>query len=72
MWASPKRQISQDVSDTPPPPLQHKWQGHTKAAVSLKVINHLGPECLLLSASTDCTAKLWTINGDLIGVFDQV
>jgi len=27
---------------------------------------------LLLSASEDCTARLWTLNGQFIGMFGQV
>lgn len=54
------------------PPLKHRWQGHGKSVVSLQIIDHFKQGQYILSASTDCTAKLWTLEGVLVGMFGQV
>lgn len=65
-----KRQASlEEQQDCPPQ--QRRWQAHTKTVVSLQVVDN-SKEKFILSASTDCTAKLWTIYGEIVGVFGQV
>ncbi|XP_028395533.1 WD repeat-containing protein on Y chromosome-like [Dendronephthya gigantea] len=53
------------------PPRQFRWRAHTQSIVSLQVVSQFQQDHFILSASTDCTAKLWTINGVPIGMFDQ-
>ena len=54
------------------PPLQCRWQAHAKSVVSLQVVENLRQGKFILSASADCTAKLWTVAGDLVGMFARV
>ena len=54
------------------PPRQSRWQGHTMSVVSLQVVDHFQRRKYILSASIDCTAKLWTVDGVPVGMFSQV
>lgn len=46
------------------------WSGHTNAIVSLDCVEY-NDATYLLSASTDSTAKLWTLEGLSVGTFGQ-
>ena len=48
------------------PPLVSSWRAHDFAVVSVEIVNHPLRQ-LILTASTDATAKLWTTDGSLIG-----
>lgn len=65
------RQTSSDVEQECPP-RQSCWQAHAKSVVGLQVINRVQRSKYILSASSDCTAKLWTSDRVLVGVFGQV
>ncbi|EDO44327.1 predicted protein [Nematostella vectensis] len=59
-----------DNTITQPPPLLKQFQPHTD------IINHIGlltrnERLLVLTASSDCSAALWDIEGRQIGVFGQ-
>ncbi|XP_048581905.1 WD repeat-containing protein 49 isoform X2 [Nematostella vectensis] len=59
-----------DKTITQPPPLLKQFQPHTD------IINHIGlltrnERLLVLTASSDCSAALWDIEGRQIGVFGQ-
>ncbi len=48
-----------------------RWRAHTSEVLSIEYVPHdLQP--LVLSASADCTVKLWTMQGQYIGMFGQV
>lgn len=56
------------VTEKPPSPYQ--WKAHDRAIVSVSYINHeLQP--MLVTASTDKTSRLWTLEGRLVGTFGQ-
>ena len=44
------------------------WKAHLRAVVQLEYLK--GVEGIV-SASTDCTVRLWTLSGEQIGVFGQ-
>ncbi|XP_065898350.1 cilia- and flagella-associated protein 337-like isoform X2 [Dysidea avara] len=46
------------------------WHAHVAEVVSIECIPH-EYSTLVLTASADCTARLWTINGNYIGTFGQ-
>lgn len=54
------------------PRLLNRYRAHTKTIVSIQYIVHgeLNKE-MLLTASKDCTVRLWTIKGIYIGIFGQ-
>ncbi|KAK3593630.1 hypothetical protein CHS0354_025521 [Potamilus streckersoni] len=53
------------------PPLEASWKAHDSAIVSLEYVQHPTGE-FILSASTDKTARLWTLKeGEFIGTFGQ-
>ena len=48
-----------------------RWKAHAGELLSVEYVPHeLQP--LVLSASADCTVRLWTIQGHYIGTFGQV
>ena len=63
----------------PPPPLQDgvapdpivRWKAHAGEILSIEYVPH-DEQPLLLSASGDCTVRLWTFQGQYIGTFGQV
>ena len=67
-----KRQVSSGEQQDSPPPAKHRWQAHGKSVISLQVIDYFKQGQYILSASTDCTAKLWTLEGVVVGMFGQV
>ncbi|XP_043849564.1 WD repeat-containing protein 49-like [Dromiciops gliroides] len=44
------------------------WRAHVNAITSLELIEK---EKVLLSSSTDCTVRLWSMDGEYIGTFGQ-
>ena len=48
------------------PPLLASWRAHDSAVVSLEIVEHPVRK-LILTASTDTTAKVWTTDGSIIG-----
>ncbi|XP_063446060.1 WD repeat-containing protein on Y chromosome-like isoform X2 [Mytilus trossulus] len=53
-----------------PPPLLGQWKAHDSPIVSIEYILHESGE-YLVTASTDKTARLWTIEGHYVGTFGQ-
>jgi hypothetical protein len=53
-------------------PQQSRWQAHAKNVLSLQVVDSFQQGEYILSASPDCAAKLWSIDGVLMGIFGQV
>ncbi|KAI4873765.1 hypothetical protein NFI96_010621 [Prochilodus magdalenae] len=51
-----------------PPPLLSSWRGHLKSIVCVEYVERFR---LLVTASHDCTVRLWTIAGSYIGTFGQ-
>ena len=47
------------------------WRAHVSEVVSIEHIPY-DDGGLVLTASADCTARLWTITGNYIGTFGQV
>jgi WD40 repeat protein len=63
--------ISPIQFDTSAPPLAHSWQAHLSPIVFCEWMDYKGNGDFILTASTDHTARLWTINGQQIGIFGQ-
>lgn len=53
------------------PPLIHSWQGHLSPIIFCEWIDYKGNEEFILTGATDHTARLWTMNGEEIGIFGQ-
>ncbi|XP_066529067.1 WD repeat-containing protein on Y chromosome-like isoform X2 [Hoplias malabaricus] len=51
-----------------PPRVLSSWRGHLKTIVSVEYVERFR---LLVTASTDCTVRLWTLAGSYIGTFGQ-
>nr|XP_026696669.1 WD repeat-containing protein on Y chromosome isoform X2 [Ciona intestinalis] len=51
-----------------PPPLIWSLRGHTKAVTSIVYIEE---KELIGTGSTDCSVRLWTVNGRYLGTFGQ-
>jgi len=47
------------------------WKAHDTAVVSVELIDHDAGQ-YVVTASTDKTARLWTVEGHFIGTFGQV
>ena len=47
------------------------WRAHVAEVVSIEYIPY-DDSALVLTASADCTTRLWTITGNYIGTFGQV
>ncbi|XP_072043758.1 LOW QUALITY PROTEIN: cilia- and flagella-associated protein 337-like [Amphiura filiformis] len=52
------------------PPLRHQWKAHDLAVVSIEFIYQTFG-LFVLTASTDWTARLWTLEGHFVGTFGQ-
>ena len=50
------------------PPILNSFQGHLKPITSVDYVND---KKLIISASTDCSIRLWTIYGNFVGIFGQ-
>ena len=48
-----------------------RWRAHAGEVLSIEYVSH-ETQPLVLSASGDCTVRLWTLNGQYIGTFGQV
>ena len=57
--------------DVSPPPLVHSWQAHRLPITFCQWTDYNGYGNFLFTASTDYTARLWTIHGEEIGIFGQ-
>ena len=53
------------------PTLEFDWVAHEAAIVSIEYVEH-EHGTFVLSASTDQTAKLWSLQGQCVGTFGQV
>ncbi|XP_022524525.2 WD repeat-containing protein on Y chromosome isoform X1 [Astyanax mexicanus] len=51
-----------------PPPTVNFWRAHISSITGLHLIES---EQVLLTSSTDCTVRLWSITGEFIGTFGQ-
>ena len=51
---------------------QSSWRAHVAEVVSVEYIPACDDHALILTASVDCTARLWTVTGNYIGTFGQV
>ncbi|XP_069131359.1 LOW QUALITY PROTEIN: cilia- and flagella-associated protein 337-like [Argopecten irradians] len=51
-----------------PPTLIHSWRGHVDSVLSLEMVEK---NKVILTASMDCTVRMWTFNGDYIGTYGQ-
>jgi WD40 repeat protein len=63
--------ISPVQFDSKTPPLVHSWQAHISPIIFCEWTDYKGHGDFILSASTDHTARLWTIKGEEIGIFGQ-
>nr|XP_026689544.1 WD repeat-containing protein on Y chromosome isoform X2 [Ciona intestinalis] len=61
---------SESEPETIFPPILYKWKAHDSAIVSVDFIEHEFNK-MLVTASTDKTARLWTLEGRFIGTFGQ-
>jgi len=57
--------------DSKTPPLVHSWQAHVSPIIFCEWTDYKGDGDFILTASTDHTARLWTIKGEEIGIFGQ-
>lgn len=48
-----------------PPPLKLAWRAHTLSIVTIDTAEECG---VVVTASTDCTVRLWTMKGCYIGM----
>lgn len=62
--------LSNSQEDNSRPPLIKSWKAHDATVVSVEYINHSCGQ-FILTASTDFTARLWTIEGHFVGTFGQ-
>ncbi len=63
--------ISPVLFDSKTPPLVHSWQAHISPIIFCEWTNYKEHGSFILTASTDHTARLWTIKGEEIGIFGQ-
>jgi len=63
--------ISPVQFDSSAPLLVHSWQAHLSPIVSCEWADYKGSGDFVLTGSTDHTTRLWTINGEQIGIFGQ-
>ncbi|CAF1133494.1 unnamed protein product, partial [Didymodactylos carnosus] len=66
--SKPEQATSEIIRDKPP--LLCKFKAHHAAIISCEWIDYRGSEYLITS-STDHTARVWTMNGEEIGIFGQ-
>lgn len=57
-------------STTEKPEICCRWKAHETAIVKVEFIEHENIS-LIVTASTDKTARLWTLEGGLVGTFGQ-
>lgn len=71
MWSTTQRAGNTDDNPEGKPPQIATWHAHQGTVVSVEYLPR-DQGALLLSASEDCTARLWTLDGQYIGMFGQV
>lgn len=57
--------------ESSPPPLVASWQAHLSPIIFCEWTDHKGSVSFILTGSTDHTTRLWTMNGEQIGIFGQ-
>ena len=57
-------QTTPTVNKTPPP-LKLSWRSHLLSIVSIDTAEEMG---VVITASTDCTVRLWSVKGLYIGM----
>ncbi|CAF4611135.1 unnamed protein product [Rotaria sp. Silwood1] len=57
--------------DSTAPPLVRFWQAHLSPIIFCEWTDYKGSGDFILTSSTDHTARLWTINGEELGIFGQ-
>lgn len=53
------------------PPLVNSWQAHLASIIYCEWIDYKGNGQFLLTGSADHTTRLWTMDGEQIGIFGQ-
>lgn len=71
VWSRTQGAASTDENPEGKPPILCSWHAHQGPVVTVEYLAR-DQGALLLSASEDCTARLWTLNGQYIGMFGQV
>ncbi|CAL1540983.1 unnamed protein product [Lymnaea stagnalis] len=51
-----------------PPELLYKWRGHVESVASMDLVETSN---ILITASSDCTVRLWTTEGHYVGTLGQ-
>lgn len=70
VWSTTLRAGSSDDNPEGKPPQSASWHSHQGSVVSVEYLSR-DQGGLILSASEDCTARLWTLDGQYIGMFGQ-
>ena len=70
MWSTTQRALKDDNPEGKPPQISC-WHAHQSTVVSVEYLPR-DHGALIVSASEDCTARLWTLDGQYIGMFGQV
>lgn len=70
VWSTTQRAVNPDENPEGKPPQLASWHAHHDSVVSLEYVSR-DESAVLLSASKDCTARLWTLDGQYIGMFGQ-
>lgn len=70
VWSRTQGAVNADENPEGKPPILSSWHAHQGSVVSVEYLPR-DQGALLLSASEDCTARLWTLNGQFIGMFGQ-
>ena len=71
VWSRTQGAVNTDENPEGKPPVLSSWHAHQGSVVSVEYLAR-DQGALLLSASEDCTARLWTLSGQCIGMFGQV
>ncbi|XP_029193047.2 WD repeat-containing protein on Y chromosome-like isoform X1 [Acropora millepora] len=70
VWSTTQHVGNSDDNPEGKPPQLSRWHAHQGTVVSVEYLS-LEQGALLLTASEDCTARLWTLEGQYIGMFGQ-
>ena len=71
VWSRTQGAASTDENPEGKPPIVTSWHAHQGSVVTVEYLQR-DQGALLLTASEDCTARLWTLDGQYIGMFGQV
>jgi hypothetical protein len=63
--------ISPVLFESSKPLLVHSWQAHLSPIIFCEWTDYKGNGDFILTGSTDHTTRLWTMNGEQIGIFGQ-